>query len=496
MDVREQLLILRRSWRLITTAALLGTLVAGLASLLTPTTYTGSTSLFVSTQNSETSAELQQGSVFALARVQSYVDVTSKPTVLQPVIDKLNLGMTPEALASKLKVSTARNTVIIDIEVRDRSAARSAEIANAVAASLITAVADLERPTNGTPTPVRLSPVDHASTPTEASSPNVKLDLVLGLLYGLAAGIAAAVLRHVLDRNIRTESDLRRVTDLPLLAGIIEHVGGRLPGTAPSVLDGLGAEAFRKLRTNLQFAKVHQPMRSIVVTSASAGEGKSTVALNLAIAVANGGGKVVLVDGDLRLPSVATATGLAGEVGLTSVLVGTSSLKESIQYWHDDKLAVLTSGPLPPNPSELLGSAAMSDLLKELQQMFDLVIVDSPPILPVADASVLTRSTDSVLLVVGTKKVSQHSLAKAIDQLRFANANILGVVQNGVPRRGPDANMADMATYGASHPDSPRRRHKGGSSGQPASTATNPSAEVPDGRTRTQKAPDRAGAGV
>jgi capsular exopolysaccharide synthesis family protein len=453
MDVREQLLILRRSWRLITVLALLGTILAGVASLLTPTAYRASTSLFVSTQNSESSAELQQGSVFALARVQSYVDVSSKPMVLQPVIDKLNLDTTPEALASKIKVSTARNTVIIDIEAQDRSAQRSAEIANAVATSLVTAVADLERPTNGTPTPIRLSAVDNASVPAEPSSPNVKLDLVLGLLYGLAAGIGAAVLRHVLDRNIRTESDLRKTTELPLLAGITEQGGGRLLGAAPSVLDGTGAEAFRKLRTNLQFAGVNRPMRSIVVTSASAGEGKSTVALNLALTVAKGGRKVILVDADLRLPSVATATGIEGEIGLTTVLVGTSSLEESIQYWAHDGLALLASGPLPPNPSELLGSAAMSNLIEELQTKFDLIIVDSPPILPVADASVLTRSTDSVLLVVGTKKVSQHSLSKAIDQLNFVDANILGVVQNRIPRRGPDANTAYIAGYGATHPE-------------------------------------------
>jgi capsular exopolysaccharide synthesis family protein len=452
MDVREQLLILRRSWLLITALALVGMIVAGIASMLTPTKYTASTSLFVSTQNSETSAELQQGSVFALARVQSYVDVTSKPTVLQPVVDKLNLDMTPEALSAKIKASTARNTVIITIAATDSSAQRSADIANAVAASLITAIADLERPTNGTPTPVRLSPVDHATTPTEPSSPNVKLDLGLGLLYGLAAGIVVAGLRHVLDRNIRTEADLRKTTDLPLLAGVTE-TGGRQVGAVPSVMAGAGAEAFRKLRTNLQFAQVNRPMRSIVVTSASAGEGKSTVALNLAMTIAKGGQKAILVDADLRLPSVAAATGIEGGIGLTTVLVGSSKLDDSIQYWSDEGLALLASGPLPPNPSELLGSAAMSRLLVELQERFDLIILDSPPVLPVTDASVLTRITDSVLLVVGTKKVSQHSLAKAIDQLKFVDANILGVVQNRIPRRGPDANSAYIAGYGATDPE-------------------------------------------
>jgi capsular exopolysaccharide synthesis family protein len=190
------------------------------------------------------------------------------------------------------------------------------------------------------------------------------------------------------------------------------------------------------------------------VTSASAGEGKSTVALNLAVTVAKGGQKVILVDADLRLPSVAAATGIEGGIGLTTVLVGSTSLEDSIQYWSDDGLALLASGPLPPNPSELLGSVAMSRLVEELQKKFDLIIIDSPPILPVTDASVLTRSTDSVLLVVGTKKVSQHSLAKAVDQLNFVDAHILGVVQNRIPRRGPDANTAYIAGYGATHPES------------------------------------------
>ena len=298
MDVREQLLILRRSWRLITVLALLGTILAGVASLLTPTSYTASTSLFVSTQNSETSAELQQGSVFALARVQSYVDVTSKPTVLQPVIDKLNLGMTPEALAAKIKTSTARNTVIIEIEARDGSAQRSADIANAVAASLITAVADLSG--RRTERRHRSGSARWITPPRRPSRrvPTRSWTLAWAFCTGSQPESRRPYCAMSWTATSGPKSDLRKMTDLPLLAGITEQTAGRLPGAAPSVLGGSGAEAFRKLRTNLQFAGVNRPMRSIVVTSASAGEGKSTVALNLAVTIAKGGQKVILVDAD------------------------------------------------------------------------------------------------------------------------------------------------------------------------------------------------------
>ena len=189
-------------------------------------------------------------------------------------------------------------------------------------------------------------------------------------------------------------------------------------------------------------------MKSLVVTSSQAGEGKSTVALNLALSIAQSGQKVILVDADLRLPSVAAATGLEGNIGLTTVLIGRTTLTEATQHWGSGGLSVLTSGPLPPNPTELLGSAAMSELIAELELEYDTIILDAPPVLPVADAAILTRQTDSILLVVGATRVSQHNLSKAVEQLSLVNANVVGVVLNRIPRTGPDANSAYLSEYG------------------------------------------------
>ncbi|MFJ7748580.1 polysaccharide biosynthesis tyrosine autokinase [Arthrobacter sp. NPDC097144] len=447
MDMREQILILRRNWMLIVSLALIGLITAGIVSVIMPKTYTATSSLFVSTQNVGTSAELQQGSDFALARVQSYVDLATKPQVLDPVIENLELDVSAKELATRIKASTSRNTVLIDIQAVDSSPEGAADIANGVVANLISSVADLERPTNGLPSPVRMSSVDTAQPPTSASSPQTSLNLLLGLLYGLAVGLVVAILRHVLDRHVRSEADVRKSTSLPLLGGITESPATR-HSSRPIVLGGPGTDAFRQLRTNLEFVAVSQQMKSLVVTSSQAGEGKSTVALNLALSIAQSGQKVILVDADLRLPSVAAATGLEGNIGLTTVLIGRTTLTEATQHWGSGGLSVLTSGPLPPNPTELLGSAAMSELIAELELEYDTIILDAPPVLPVADAAILTRQTDSILLVVGATRVSQHNLSKAVEQLSLVNANVVGVVLNRIPRTGPDANSAYLSEYG------------------------------------------------
>ena len=447
MDMREQILIIRRSWMLIVSFALIGLITAGVMSVLMPKTYTATSGLFVSTQDVEGTAELQQGSVFALARIQTYVDLATKPQVLNPVIDDLGLDVSAKELATKIKASTSRNTVIIDIEAVDSTAQGAADIANGVVDSLIASVAELERPTNGLPSPMRLTSVDTAQAPEAASSPKTPLNLALGLLYGFAAGLLVAILRHVLDRHVRTEADLRKTTGLPLLGGIAESSSSR-NASSPVVLGGSGTDAFRQLRTNLEFSAVSQPMKSLVITSSQSGEGKSTVALNLALSIAQSGQKVILVDSDLRLPSVANATGLEGGVGLTTVLIGRTNLADAAQLWGPDGMSVLTSGPLPPNPTELLGSSAMQKLIRQLEAEYDTIILDAPPVLPVADAAILTRHADSLLLVVGATRISQHNLSKSVEQLALVNANVVGVVLNRIPRTGPDANSAYLADYG------------------------------------------------
>ena len=487
MDMREQILVLRRNWMLIVSFALIGLITASVVSVLMPKAYTASSSIFVSTQSAETSAELQQGSVFVLARVQSYVDLVRKPQVLDPVIEKLGLDTSPAELAKNVKASTSRNTVIIEIEAVDASPERAAEIANGVVSSLILSVADLERPANGQPSPVRLSSVDTAQAPTTPSSPKTSLNLLLGLLYGLAAGLVVAILRNVLDRHVRTEADLRRSTSLALLGGITESSAPRF-SSAPFVLGGSGTDAFRQLRTNLEFAAVGHEMKSLVVTSSQAGEGKSTVALNLALSIAQSGRRVLLVDADLRLPTVADATGLEHQVGLTTVLIGRTNLSGAVQHWGNAGLSVLTSGPLPPNPTELLGSSTMQKLIREMEEAYDIVILDAPPVLPVADSTILTRYTDSLLLVVGATKVSQHNLSKALEQLNLVKAQVIGVVLNRIPRSGPDANSAYLTDYGAV-PASPLDGDQSGRQSSPIAEAQAALVRDDEGRGARRKHP-------
>lgn len=440
MDLRDYLRILRRSWILITAATLLGLLVGGVAAVLTKPTYTAETQLFVAIQSSGSVQELQQGNTFSQARVQSYVKTVSSPVVLQPAIDALGLQMTAEDLADRVKATTDLNTVLINITVSDQSSVQAAGIAQAVGESLIKAVDSLEKPKNGGTSPVALSVIKPAIAPVAPSAPNTRLYLALGVITGLALGVGASVLRSTLDNRIRGEADLRRVTDAPLLGGItFDPNAVRKPLLTQAAPQSPRAESFRQLRTNLQFANISGRAKTVLVTSSLPGEGKSTSATNLAIALAQAGQSVCLIDADLRRPTVNEYLGLERNAGLTTALVGAADVNDLLQPWGEDSLFVLTSGQIPPNPSELLGSEEMGRLITRLEQAFDSIIVDAPPLLPVTDAAVLSQHVGGVVVVVGSQKLRQQDLEKSLNALKMVGSNVLGVVLNRLPSRGPDA---------------------------------------------------------
>lgn len=203
----------------------------------------------------------------------------------------------------------------------------------------------------------------------------------------------------------------------------------RDPGAIPS-------EAFRVLRTNLQFLGLDAPLKSIMVTSASPGEGKTTTIANLAVAFAQAGMRVCLVDADLRRPMVAKLFGVENWVGLTTALIGQNSVDEVIRESVVDGLSILTSGPIPPNPAELLNSARMGGLLAQLQERFDMVLIDTPPVLAVADAAVLAPRTGGVLMVVRSGGVARQQAARAKASLEAVKARVLGVVLEAVSPEG------------------------------------------------------------
>lgn len=431
--------------------ALSGLLVGGAASVLVRPTYTASTQLFVAIQSSGTVTELQQGNTFGQARVQSYVKTVTTPVVLAPVVETLGLIDSAEQLAGRIEASTDPNTVLITITASDGSPAQAAAIAQAVGASLVKAVDDLERPQTGGTSPVRLSIIAPAAAPAQPSAPNTKINLALGLLIGLGLGIVLAVVRTNFDTLIRGESDLRQVTDAPLLGRItFDPDASKKPLLTQTGAQSARAEAFRQLRTNLQFAQVTGGRNSVLVTSSVPGEGKSTTATNLSLAIAQSGQSVCLIDADLRRPMIDKYLGLERRAGLTTALIGAADVNDLLQPWGEDRLYVLTSGAIPPNPSELLGSEEMKSLIARLEATFDIVIIDAPPLLPVTDAAVLSQHVGGVVVVVGSQKTGRPELEKSLTALSLVGAQVLGVVLNRLPTKGADAYSYSYYSYSSS----------------------------------------------
>ena len=440
MELSDYLRMARRSWITIVACTILGLLVAAAISLSIKPSYAAQTRLFVAIQGSGSVSELQQGNTFSQARVQSYAETATTPAVLQPAIDSLGLQLTPAQLADKITAKTDANTVLISIEAVDPSPVQAAAIAQAVGNSLIDVVENLESPTPGGRSPVKLSVVTPATAPSSPSGPNTRVNLALGLLGGFALGLALTVLRTTLDTKVRGESDVTRLLSAPILGGIVfDAEATKKPLLTQARAQSPRAESFRQIRTNLQFAHVSHASKAVLVTSSLPGEGKTTTATNLAISLAQAGQTVVLVDADLRRPRVDDYLGLERNAGLTTALVGSADVNDLLQHWGEDDLYVLTSGVIPPNPSELLGSAAMKDLITRLEQAFDAVIIDAPPLLPVTDAAVLAQQVGGVVLVVGSSRVKSPDLAKSVAALDMVEADLLGVVVNLLPAKGPDA---------------------------------------------------------
>jgi capsular exopolysaccharide synthesis family protein len=283
---------------------------------------------------------------------------------------------------------------------------------------------------------IRLQTLDSAVAPSAPSSPNVKLAVALGLLVGLAFGIAYALVRAAVDRRLRSAEQIEREFDIAVLGTIPFDADIAKNGVAAADRDFHTAEGVRQLRTNLQFLDVDNPPRIVVVTSALPGDGKSTVSIKLAEAIAESGQKVILVDADLRRPSLAEYMGLVPGVGLTDVLVGRALPDEVIQAHGDTgRYFVMGAGSTPPNPSELLGSATMKNMLNSLDGNA-IILIDTPPLIPVTDAAILTARTDGALVVVRSGKTTIDLLDKALQNLERVKGRPLGIILDGVSRKG------------------------------------------------------------
>ncbi len=450
VEFRDYVRILKKNWILIVALAVI---VTGLSAAVTFTQtpkYEAESKLYVSVRSGGASVgDLQQGTIFARQAVISYVDVVGTAIVTDQVAQELGGRLSSSEVAKRLSASSPADTVLINIRATDEDPQLAVEIANTASTVFSQVVMDrLEKPSEGSPARVQIDILEFAGVPESPVSPTVGMNLVLGLFVGLALGVGVAIIRAILDVRINDKTDVSQVTSLPIIGGITKDP--KAP-SRPLLMheDPLcgKAEAYRQLRTNLQFLKVEGNPHAFVITSPSSEEGKTTTAANLAIALAETHASVCLVDADLRNPKIAEMFDINGEVGITDVIIGHATAEDALQAWGSNTLHIMPSGHPAPNPSELLGSAEMEALIAGLRSVYDYVIVDAPPILTVTDALLVAQSVDGALMVAAAGQTTKPLLEAALQSLDTIDANVLGVILTMVPEHGPDVSVIGASRY-------------------------------------------------
>jgi receptor protein-tyrosine kinase len=485
MTLRDYLSIVRRRMWTIALICALAAGAAGALSMAQKPVYEARTRLLLGA--TQTTVEAGGfGQYIDPNRIQTEIQVLMGKPIADIVQGKL--GSAPG-----ISGSAVGGTAVIELTARSATSAAAADIANAYAEAYIeyrqiqfadavsvqtkeytrqieaiaAQIADIEgrpRPPGAPPPPeldglraeqvafrLKLQLVDSAerlngnaaaviapaTPPTAPVGPSTTRNLILGAFVGLVLGVGAVLLIEHLDDSVTTKEDIERTVPTLTVVGVIPQVPGwrnrsqtRLVAhTEPT---SPAAEAYRALRTSIQFLGIDRSLRVLQVTSPIASEGKSTTLANLAVTFAEAGLRVVVVCCDLRRPRINEFFHLPNEVGFTSVLLGEVPLSSAVQAVPDmPKLKVLSSGRLPPNPSELLSSQRTADIFTQLETQCDLVLVDCPPVLPVTDAAVLATKVDGTLIVASAGSTTYKDLATSVERLRQVDAPLVGIVLNG-----------------------------------------------------------------
>lgn len=460
LNLQDFVKTLRARWLTVCVTTVLTLLAAVAVTLLTTPLYQASTRLFVSTNGGATLAETYQGNRVSQERVVSYAQLLTGETLAQRTVDKLGLEMSAAELQEHVTASSKLDTVLIDVQVLDTSPVRARDIANTLSDEFVVMVRELETPEDGTSPNARVVVEQRASISDSPVVPQPLRNIAIGLGLGVVLGIGLAILRDLLDNTVKRRETLEEITQAGIVGTIPLDKERRKQAAIAFESDNSPiAEAFRKVRTNLQFLAVDNAPRVIVVTSSVPNEGKSTTAINIALALAEAEHNVVLVDGDMRRPTLHKHLDLVQPVGFSTVLSGSASLDDALQETRFPGLTVLTSGAIPPNPSELLGSLAAKKLLSEMRARFDYVIVDSTPLLAVTDAAILAAGADGVLIMARFGHTKREQLAHAVESLQSVGAPLLGAVFTMVPTRA--SGSYSYAYYG----DASLRRQVGEQNG-------------------------------
>jgi non-specific protein-tyrosine kinase len=464
--------VMRRWAWLIIVCPLVAALAAGLISLQLPKIYEAQALIYVQTPQVFTPST---GVVYTSGELlRSYAVIMTSRAKLQKVIDDENLPTDPKSLSKRISVTPQPNTLILNVAVRDTDPGRAERTANTLVnnfAAYVNAFPKVDTSSQSGKSSQSdksvpqedVKVVSPAVLPTDPVSPRPLLNVALALLAGLVVGVGLAFVLDYLDQSVRSDEILReRVGIVPL--GHISFVLAKpdrrgellaLGGDSPVV------EAYKALRTNLLFSSVDKEVKTIVITSAGPNEGKSRTAANLAIVLAQAGHPTLLLDADFRRPSQHRMFGRVRNAGLSNLFV--QDMPEAALFVPDEQvkdLVILASGPTPPNPSELLGSAQMNGLLARFRKHFDYVVIDTPPVNAVTDASVLAANADAVILVIDTNKATYTAVQHAKQALERVGARVLGSVMNKMKAAGGryyyyEYGYGYGAPNGKVHPEAP-----------------------------------------
>lgn len=442
MDLRRYGRIVRHRWWLIAICPIAAALVAGVVSLLLPPVYEAHVALLVRPAQPLATTDPNVANLTTDQISRTYATLMTERPLLVQVSNQLGITVRPEDLAKEITVTPQPNTQILDVAVRDTNPALARDLANQLVAALVAEVKVFQSQETQTPnsrTGDDLVVVSPAVLPDRPVSPNVLLNVGIAFVAGLLVALGIALLLDYLDQSIKSDDELTERVGLSAVGHIAFVPAGQGKRGELVTLDASShaSEAYKALRTSLLFSGVDHELKVIVITSAEQGEGKSRTASNLAVALAHSENKTLLVDADFRRPSQHRIFGRIRNVGLSNLLLKDVKEKDAITSVETvPNLWLLTSGPTPPNPSELLGSGRMRELMARLSEDFQYVIVDTPPVNAVTDASILAASAGGTILVVEQRRTTVPALIRARQTLDRVGAHTIGVVMNKLRARG------------------------------------------------------------
>lgn len=435
MTLLDLVRLTRHNFMLLLVAAVVGVGLGAGYSALQPTVYAATATGMVIVGGSDSPGAAAANVSLATARAEAYVPLLQSRSVGEGIRRELQGGESPDAQALGLS-GWVTGSALFKVTATSTKPTWARDLADAAIVATAEEAVRLESmQADGTSTGqsvVRLVAVEDAVAPGGPISPDWRRNMLAGAGLGLAVGFAGAFARRALDSRVRYASDVEELTGSATL-GVVPRTPDLAEGGV--AVQGGAGEALRQLRTNLRFVRVDTPPRAIVVTSANAGEGKSTVTAQLARLLAESGQPTVLIDADLRRPTQAERAGVDGTLGLTQVLAGDVPVADALLETATPGLVLLPAGRIPPNPSELVGSQRMAALLESLAATHT-VLIDAPPILPVTDAGLLTSAADGAILVVEVGKARKEQVRLAAKTLERANGTVLGTVLNKAPQRG------------------------------------------------------------